>query len=167
MKYCPNCKSDLFTRHIDHFERLLCSDKNCGYVHWGNPVAVVLILVDLEGKYILARNASWPKSRFSLISGYVDANETLEQTALREVNEELGLVGRSPSYIGSYPFTRNNQIVIAYCLKAKGKIVLNDELSEVIYLSSTELLQYDFNEFDLTANIIRDWKKGRVSSENI
>jgi len=77
MKYCPRCASPLVLKVIDGAERKACSQadsndssKNCGFVDWNNPIPVAGALIEINGKYLLARNYAWPEGFFSLISGF-------------------------------------------------------------------------------------------------
>jgi len=157
MKYCPDCKLELITQVIDAVDRMVCIDSQCGFIFWNNPITVVVALVQLGDRYIIARNSQWPEHQYSFISGYVDPNDTLEQTAVREVYEELGLDAKILSYLGSYSFPEKNQLIVAYSLSANGEINLNAELAAVKLLSKKELQQYNFAEFEITRSIIEDW----------
>jgi len=157
MKYCPDCRLELSIRFIDGYDRAVCIDATCGFIYWNNPITVVIGLILLGDQYIIARNSQWSEHQYSFISGYVDSNETLEQTVVREAHEELGLDAKVVSYLGSYSFPEKNQLIVAYCLSASGEITLNDELAAVKLLSKKELLQYNFAEFEITRKIIDDW----------
>ena len=157
MKYCPVCSSELITKIVDDETRQVCSNKNCSYIFWDNPVPVVAALVELDGNYIIARNALWPEGVFSLIAGYLEKGETPEQGVLRECEEELGLTGTVTRYIGNYSFFDKNQLIIAYEVKASGTIDINHELAEVKILSRSELENYDFSPLEITGKVIFDW----------
>ncbi|MFV2061621.1 MAG: NUDIX domain-containing protein [Gammaproteobacteria bacterium] len=159
MIYCPNCTSELISKIIDGEQRLACSDESCSYILWDNPVPVVAALVELDGNYIIARNAQWPEGMFSVIAGYLEKGETPEQAVMRECEEELGLSGVVVGYIGNYSFFEKNQLIIAYEIKASGNINLNHELAEVKLLSRTELQEYDFATLEISEKIISDWLK--------
>jgi len=159
MKYCQTCGTELITRYFDGEERQVCSDENCNFVLWDNPVPVVAALVELDGCYIIARNTLWPDGVFSVIAGYLEKAETPEQAVLRECEEELGLSGAISRYIGNYSFFEKNQLIIAYEVKASGNIELNHELAEVKLLSKIELQEYDFSPLDVTEKIVVDWYK--------
>ena len=90
MNFCPNCGSTVTTKSIDGAARRVCTDDACNYMHWNNPVPVVMALVEWQGNYVIARNARWPSGRFSVIAGYLEANESPDSAILREVKEELG-----------------------------------------------------------------------------
>mgnify|MGYP005991870421 CR=1 FL=1 len=156
MKYCPECASEMNTRTIDIEKRLACSQE-CGYVFWNNPVPVSVALIEINGKFLLARNASWPKGFFSLISGFIETGESPEITIKRETEEELGLKATSVEFIGHFPFPQMNQLMIAYFVKAEGKINLSEELSEYIILSKAELESYDFGVLKLGRIVVEQW----------
>lgn len=100
MKYCPECTNALTPKPIDGAERMACTSPQCGFVHWDNPVPVVAALIEYQGKIVLARNAQWPKGMFSLVTGYLEKNETPENAVIREIKEELGPGGASHKFIG-------------------------------------------------------------------
>ncbi len=157
MKYCTDCSSELITKEIDGETRQVCSNNNCKYVFWDNPVPVVVAVVELDENYIIARNTEWPTGYFSVIAGYLEKGETPEQAVIRELQEELGLTGTVTRYIGNYSFLKKNQLIIAYEIQATGNIKLNHELAEVKVLSRKQLEQYDFTPLEITANVVSDW----------
>jgi NAD+ diphosphatase len=161
VKYCARCGSALEIKQIDGVQRQVCSRAGCDYVVWNNPVPVVAALVEYEGKYVIARNAQWPKRIFSLVTGYLEAGETPEQAVLREVEEELALSGKIHQHIGNYAFFAKNQIILCYEVQATGMLMPNHELAEVKLLLPDELAEYDFDHLQITKNIIADWKWSR------
>lgn len=157
MKYCPECASTLEFRHIDGVERKACVSPECNFVHWDNPVPVVAALVQYKDRIVLARNARWPKSIFSLVTGYLERNETPEDAVVREVKEELDLSGKVQEFIGCYSFIEKNQVILAYWVIVTGELRTGDEISEVKLLSRDELKRWRFGRFVLTAAITKRW----------
>lgn len=160
MKYCPLCASPLALRALDEFERLACSAPDCHFVNWDNPVPVVAALVQYDDQVVLARNAQWPDRVFSLITGYLERDETPEQAVLREVHEELGLRGQIRRYLGHYSVFTKNQLILAYCIQAHGELKLGKEIAEVRHLTNSELRRYEFGDLQITAQIVGDFLKG-------
>lgn len=156
MKYCPVCASPLVLRTLDAIERLACSAGNCQFVHWDNPVPVVAALVQYHDQFILARNAQWPGSIFSLITGYLERDENPEQAVLREVQEELGLNGQVIEFIGHYSVFKKNQLILAYRIRAEGELGLGKEIAEVRLVTHAELKRYEFGDLMITARIVSD-----------
>jgi len=168
MKYCPQCASPLVLKVIDGAERKACSQagskdssknssKNCSFVHWNNPIPVAAALIEINGKYLLARNHAWPEGFFSLISGFIEAGESPEISIAREVMEEVGLKAVSTEFIGHFPFPEMNQLIIAFGVKAEGDIKLNEELLEYKLLSQEELAGYDFGMLKLGRLVADKW----------
>lgn len=130
LRFCPRCGGPLKDMVIDQYPRKLCANSQCGHILWGNPTPVVAAIVEHEERVILARNASWPQGMFGLITGFLEAREDPAAGVLREVQEELNLVGEVRELVGAYPFRRMNQVIIAYHVVAEGKVRLNEELLE-------------------------------------
>jgi NADH pyrophosphatase NudC (nudix superfamily) len=157
MKFCPECGSRVVKKQIDGASRFICSSADCNYIAWNNPVPVVAALVKLNDNYILARNSQWPRGLFSLITGYLESGENVEEAVLREVKEELGLEGRLVGFIGHTTFRRKNQLLIAFEVEASGSIQKNHEIAETIELSAQELKSYNFSQLAITEQIIKNW----------
>lgn len=159
MKFCPHCRRQLELRIVEGIERPCCPADNCHFVHWNNPLPVVAILVEYDGKYIIARNLRWPKGIFSVITGFIDQGETPQQAAIRETREELGLNARIKHFLGIHSFHEQNQLILAYQVEATGTLESNHELAETKFLSANELNNYDFSPLYVTCQIIDQWKK--------
>lgn len=88
--YCPICGHTLGWREEGGRLRQACD--NCGYVHYVNPVPAVGILIEMEGGVVLIRRGQAPhKGEWTLPSGFIEADESAEDAAVREAEEETGL----------------------------------------------------------------------------
>ena len=157
MKYCPECSSALELKRIDGVERKVCVSLECCFVHWDNPVPVVAALIEYQGKIVLARNAQWPEGMFSLVTGYLERNETPEDAVVREVKEELGLDGKVQEFLGCYSFIEKNQIILAHWVAATGELKTGNEITEVKHLSRDELTLWQFGRLAITSAIVKQW----------
>lgn len=157
MKYCPDCGNTLEAKRIDGVERKACVSPECGFVHWDNPVPVVAALIEYQGKIVLARNSQWPEGMFSLVTGYLERNETPEEAAVREVKEELGLDSKAQEFIGCYSLIEKNQIILAHWVVATGELTAGNEITEVKLLSREELKLWQFGRLALTSAIVNQW----------
>jgi NAD+ diphosphatase len=135
MNYCPECSARLDDKIIEGVERKACPAPGCGFVHWENPVPVVAALVQHREQLILARNVNWPVGRYSLITGYLERNETPAQAVLREVKEELGLEGVVSGFIGCYSLFAANQVILAMSVTGTGVLRLGEEIAETILVT--------------------------------
>lgn len=88
--YCPICAYELGEREEGGRLRPAC--ENCGYVHYVNPVPGVGLLIEYEGGIVLIQRGHPPhKGEWTLPSGFVEADESAEEAAIREAEEETGL----------------------------------------------------------------------------
>ncbi len=140
MNYCPQCGAKLETRIIDGRERQVCPSPECGFVHWDNPVPVVAALVQQGDSIVLARNALWPRGIFSVVTGYLEKNETPEVGALREVAEELGVEGEVTAFLGHYMVFEKNQLILAFAVRVNSEIKIGEEIAEYKLVAGEELV---------------------------
>ena len=160
LKFCPQCGSGLGLAHIDGRERLGCLSETCDYVFWDNPTPVVAAIVELNGEVILVRNRAWPEKIFGLVTGFLEKGESPEEGILREVKEELGLVGNIQDFVGYYSFFHMNQLILAFHVKAQGKIVLGEELTEIKAVRPEKLRPWRFG----TGYAVQDWLDKRKAT---
>mgnify|MGYP001027402886 FL=1 len=90
LKYCPICSHELTEREEGGRMRPSCD--NCGYVHYVNPVPGVGLLIEMDAGIVLIQRGNPPhKGDWTLPSGFVEADESAEEAAIREAEEETGL----------------------------------------------------------------------------
>lgn len=101
--YCPICSALLVEREIGGRLRPHC--EQCGYTHFINPVPGVGLLIEMDGGLVLVRRGHPPhKDRWALPSGFVEADESAEQAAIREAQEETGLAVEIIELAGVHSF---------------------------------------------------------------
>jgi 8-oxo-dGTP diphosphatase len=119
-KFCPLCGCVLSITKLDGLNRSICS--KCGWVHYANPLPSVVAFVLREGKELLLIKRGVPpgKGRWALPSGFVEADELPQDTALRELKEETGIKGTILHLIGVYTQPTElygSVLLIAYDIK--------------------------------------------------
>ncbi|MCI0393739.1 MAG: NAD(+) diphosphatase, partial [Chloroflexi bacterium] len=83
--------------------------------------------VEKEDAVLLARSHRHPPGRYSVLAGFVEPGETLEEAVAREIREEVGIEVRDIRYFGSQPWPFPNSLMIAFtCHYAGGEIVLDE-----------------------------------------
>lgn len=163
MRYCPYCAQSLVDVPLGGRQRLACPDMQCGFVHWDNPLPVVAAIVehvDSNGKILLARNAAWTFEFFALITGFLERDESPEQAVAREIREETSLEAVSMQLVGVYDFQRKNELLIVYHVKARGEIVLSEELSDYRLMEPDDIVPWEQG----TGPAVRDWLARRKTS---
>ena len=101
--YCPKC-GEKGLRQLSA-KKFVCEREHCQFTAYKNAAAAVAAIIELnDDKIIMIRRGKEPgRGKLDLPGGFVDANETLEESLEREVKEELGLQIRDPSYLSSFP----------------------------------------------------------------
>lgn len=90
-RYCPICGETLGKRQEGGRLRPACD--SCGYIHFLNPVPGVGMLIEQEGGIVLIKRRNPPhQHQWTLPSGFVEADESAEEAAIREAYEETGLI---------------------------------------------------------------------------
>ncbi|MDR3230322.1 MAG: NAD(+) diphosphatase [Synergistaceae bacterium] len=101
-RFCSNCAAPLVPKEEDR--GLLCGE--CGRTYYAPLHPAIIVAVERDGKLLLAHNSRMPAGRCSVIAGFVEPGESLEQTLAREVMEEVGIEVEDIRYFGSqsWPF---------------------------------------------------------------
>ena len=85
--------------------------------------AVIVIIVNDEGKVLLAHNKKFIPCVYSLIAGFNEAGESLESTVAREIREEVDIEVRDIRYVISQPWPFPNSLMLGFSARyASGTI---------------------------------------------
>jgi len=137
-RFCANCGAPTEARDGGH-ERLCPA---CGTQHFPRTDPVVIVRVTDGGDgLLLGRQARWPEGRFSLLAGYVEPGETLEEAVRREVLEESGVAVGSVAYLASQPWPFPSSLMLGFsALAERGHPApADDELAEVRWFERGEV----------------------------
>lgn len=87
LKYCPNCKNKL----IKKTNLFYC--QKCVFYFYHNPIPTNGLIIYNETKEVLLvkRKFSPKKNYWDIPGGFINLNETLENSIKREIKEELGI----------------------------------------------------------------------------
>ena len=101
-RFCPRCGVASAVIGASPFG---CSE--CGFKIYFSPTAAVgAILINEQGELLfLIRGRDPGQGKYGLPGGFVDANETLEDSLAREVREETSLIVTHAEYLCSFPNT--------------------------------------------------------------
>jgi len=120
--FCPRCGGDTlvvdggFARHCER----------CDEQHFPRTdPAVIVAVVDADDRILLGRQASWGQ-RVSVLAGFVEAGESLEQTIHREIAEEVDVTLDRIRYFGSQPWSFPRSLMTGFFARAKTTAVCVD-----------------------------------------
>ena len=86
----------------------------CGLLAYPRISPVVMVLIERGNELLLARSPHFKPGVFSALAGFVEAGETLEQCAVREVREEVGVEITNLRYFQSQPWPFPDSLMIAF-----------------------------------------------------
>ena len=107
-----------------------CSKCNISFYPKISPAIIVAITKGQE--ILLAHNSNFPNNLYSIIAGFVDPSESLEDCIKREVFEEVGIKVKNITYFGSQPWPYPDSLMIGFFaeydggeIKVDGKEILH------------------------------------------
>ena len=108
-QFCGTCGA----RNINEPANRLCPV--CGRIEFPRICpAVIVIITDDEDRILLAHNTRFRLGVYSHISGYNEAGETLEETVVREVLEEVNIEVKDIMYIQSQPWPFPDSLMLGF-----------------------------------------------------
>lgn len=135
------------------------------------PSVIVGIIHDekiLLTKYSPARGKF---KRYSLVAGYTEVGESLEDTVHREVMEEVGLKVKNIRYYKSQPWSFSDSLLVGFFCELDGddNIVMDEsELSVARWFSREEIPDDSADPtISLTGQMIYEFKKSQSAKELI
>ena len=128
---------------------------NCGATYFPRINPAVIMLVEREGRMLLARNKLFRGPWYSCLAGFVEPGESLEEAVAREVLEEVGIEVEGITYSASQPWPFPSQLMIGfYARHRSGEIKVQDsEILDAGWFSTGDLPQMP-GRFSLARQLI-------------
>ena len=128
-KYCPECGTKLILKEAgDDGLTPYCEKCNRMWFDAFSSAVIVLTFNEFD-EVVMARQNYINKDYAILTSGFISPGENAEETALREVKEELGLDIEELIYAGTHWFPRNELLMHGFlAFTHKKDLVLSPEV---------------------------------------
>lgn len=132
----------------------------CGHVAYPHISPAVLVLVYDGPRILLVHKPEWPAAMRSIVAGFVEPNETLEDCVRREVREEVGVEITDILYQGSQGWPFPHQLMVGFTARYAGGILALDtaELDDAAWYSATDLPELP-STISLSRKLIDCWQK--------
>lgn len=138
-RYCGRCGAK--TSH-DIKERMVRCPK-CGNLIYPKIAPAVIIALTNKDKILFTKYAATREyQKYALIAGFVEIGETVEQTVIREVKEEVGLKVKNLRYYKSQPWGYDCNVLVGFFAELDGDddIVMDtEELSKAQWFAREEM----------------------------
>ncbi len=92
----------------------------CGFTDFPRISPAVIVLVERGDQALLARASRFEEELYSVLAGFVEPGETLEDTVKREVREETGIEVTDIRYFGSQPWPFPDSLMVGFTAKYLG-----------------------------------------------
>ena len=139
----------------------ICPD--CGEKFYPQIAPAVITAVLNQGKILLAHNRNFSGNVFSLIAGFVESGETLEQAVAREIMEETGIRVKNIRYYSSQPWPFPNSLMLGFVAEYDSGELEPDgiELEKAGWFSADDLPQLP-DHGSIARRIIEDFRNNSL-----
>ena len=144
-QFCKKCGMKMVTQHSERAKK--CPD--CGQQSFPRISPAVIVLVERGDQCLLARSPRFQDGFYSVLAGFVEPGETLEDTVKREIWEETGIEVQDIRYFGSQPWPFPDSLMIGFTARYAGGEIRVD---------GTEIMEADWFSYDRLPKI-----PGRIS----
>ncbi|MDR0477341.1 MAG: NAD(+) diphosphatase [Desulfobulbaceae bacterium] len=135
--FCGRCGE----KTIEQRQELAMLCPSCGLSHYPHLSPAVIMAVTCGDAILLGRARRFPNGMYSVLAGFVELGETLENAVRREVFEETGITIGDIRYFASQPWPFPHSLMIAFTAEAVDRaICLNDgELEDARWFRADSL----------------------------
>ena len=122
-RFCGKCGTPTTMREEER--ALVCP--SCNHTVYPQIAPAIIVAIFCNDKLLLAHNTNFPESFYSLVAGYVDVGESIEDAVRREVREEVGIQIKNIRYYKSQPWPYSSSMMIGFLADAdEGQIIKVD-----------------------------------------
>ena len=136
-RFCSKCGNHL--KEKDNERVKICPLCNLSFYPKLSPAIIVAVIKD--DTILLAHAKRFPKGLYSVIAGFVEPGENLEDCVVREIKEETNIEIKNIKYFSSqiWPFT--NSLMIAFIAEyAQGSIQIDgNEITDAAWFKASNL----------------------------
>ena len=136
-RYCGKCGQETEDK-VDERAKICPGCNNINYPRL-SPAVIVAVLKD--DQILLARNKRFRLPFYSVLAGFVEPGESLEECVKREIKEEVGISVKNVRYFDSQPWPFPDSLMIGFIADyAKGEIAVDgSEITEAAWFSRDNL----------------------------
>lgn len=115
--------------------------KECGYTVFPKISPAVIVMIEKDSRLLLARSPGFKPGMYSIIAGFVEPGETIEQAVVREIREEVGISVKNIRYFGSQPWPYPDSLMIGFTAEyMDGEIKVDGiEIEEAAWFAADEI----------------------------
>ena len=164
IRFCTQCGHDVTYKIPDGDERARAICLTCGHIEYENPRIIVGVLPVYNDEILLCKRAIEPAlDKWTIPSGFMEKNETVEQGALREAYEEAGIKPTIKSLYCIYNLPHIGQVYLLYLAQLSSKIYEAGQETKAIQFVTSATIPWDNIAFSsvkyILINYVSDYPK--------
>ncbi len=151
-RYCSRCGTPTEVPEAECVAR--CSE--CGHLQYPTLAPAMIVGVVRDGRLLLAQSPRFKGVFHSILAGFVEPGESVEECIHREVFEEAGIQVTNIRYFGSQSWPFPHSLMLGFTAEwAGGEIILDpEELVHADWYAPDNLPQVP-SELSISGRIIR------------
>jgi NAD+ diphosphatase len=136
-RFCPICGGRNYFNHNQF--AMQCNE--CRTLHYPRIFPCIIVAVRKGRQILLAQHPRHRSGMYTVIAGFLEVGETLEQCVAREVQEETGIRVKNIRYHGSQPWAFPSNMMMAFLADYESGEIKPDysELSDAGWFSPNEM----------------------------
>jgi NAD+ diphosphatase len=123
-QFCGRCGAQLRIKTSERAKEC----PQCGLLHFPRLAPAIIVLVERGRELLLARSRHFLPGMYSVLAGFVEPGESLEEAVVREVKEEVGLAIKNIRYFSSQPWPFPHSLMIGFTATYAGGEISLEEL---------------------------------------
>ena len=136
-RFCGICGTA--TTGSAHHKAMQCPA--CRHLIFPKVSPAVIVQVTRGAEILLGRSHRHPSGSYSVLAGFVDPGESLEDAVRREIEEESGVRVTDIRYFGSQPWPFPDSLMVGFTAAYESGVLqkLDDELEDVGWFTADAL----------------------------
>ena len=139
--HCPYCGSKLIQKEIGD-EGFIPYCTRCSIPLWDMfTTSVICAVVNEYREVALIRQDYVSTTSYVCVAGIMKLGESAEETAIREIKEEIGQDVVELEYIQSYPYEKKEMLMLGYkATVKKAEFTLSGEVNSAVWVKFEDAL---------------------------
>jgi 8-oxo-dGTP diphosphatase len=160
--FCQQCGGATEEQEREGKPRPVCTV--CGAVTFFDPKLAAAVVIEREGRLLFGRRGPGTRAPglWSFPAGFVERGERVEDAAIREAREEVGLSVELGPLLGLFSATGETVVLAVYlAVSTTGEAVAGDDLTEIGWFAPDALPELAFPHDKRIVALWREFLAGR------
>lgn len=157
-RFCGRCGAGMHPASDEH-HAMRCP--RCGFLRFPVICPAMITAVVRDGRLLMAHNARFPEGKYSVLAGFIEAGESLEQAVAREVREEVGISVKNIRYSSSQFWPFPGSLMLACTAEWESGELAPDgkEITHAAWFAPEDIPPRPKGDVSAAARLIREFKE--------